>query len=159
MRILAIDPGPKINGYVLYEPGLVKILDSGEIGADAMCATIHFTGCELIAIERIRGYGMVSGDDTFDTCENIGRFYERATFNAKTVRLIPRKDIKRFLCGNTTTNDKYVREALIDRLEDPQFITRDKKGTKKILKGGRLYSISGHCWAALAVAVTASEIC
>ena len=61
--------------------------------------------------------------------------------------MIPRKDVKRHLCGNTTTNDKYVRQALIDRFGEP--------GTKK--NPGRLYGVSGHIWAALAVAITAAD--
>jgi hypothetical protein len=101
----------------------------------------------ILAIEQIRVYGIVAGDDTFDTCQWSGRFQEAHEAKNSPVYMIPRKDIKRHLCGNTTTNDKYIRQALIDRIGEV--------GTKK--NPGPLFGISGHLWAALAVAFVCME--
>jgi len=163
MIVLGIDPGATKSGVVLWDT-------KSKIPVDALTGTIENHAVltmikrndllSVVAIERIRGYGLVSGDDTFDTCEWIGRFNQAAQDRNSALRaifLIPRKEIKQRLCGNTTTNDKYVREALIDMLEDPEFVGRDAKGTKTIKKGGRLYELSGHTWSALAVAIVGSE--
>jgi hypothetical protein len=149
-KILAIDPGSKLSGYVVWNT------ESKKIEAAKHCDNLvllklcrEYDKHEIVAIEQIRGYGIVAGDDTFDTCEWIGRFHEahaNPNFYGATF-LIPRKEIKRHLCNNTTTNDKYVRMALIDRYGDV--------GTKR--QPGPLAGISGHLWAALAVAVTCAD--
>lgn len=141
MVILGIDPGAKESGYVVWDTETQRAIAGQAI--NSLMATIVKKRREMgdcIAIEVIRGYGIVAGDDTFDTCIWIGRFDP----DCKAL-LIPRKAIKQNLCGNTTTNDKYVRQALIDRFGEV--------GTKK--NPGPLFGISGHCWAALAVSVTA----
>lgn len=147
MTILGIDPGQKESGWVRWEKDEQKVVAFGiwENGRlSEMLRMIRASlALELVAIEVIRGYGIVSGDDTFDTCIWIGRFDP-----LQTALLIPRKTIKKHLCGNVTTNDKYVRQSLIDRFGEP--------GTKK--NPGPLFGITGHCWSALAVAVTAAEI-
>lgn len=146
MRILGIDPGATKSGYVILDGSIndADILPNEEMRR--FITNGHFLDC--VAIERIRGYGIAAGDDTFDTCEWVGRFDITARQGGvPIVELIPRKDIKRHLCGNTTTNDKYIRQALIDRFGEP--------GTKK--NPGPLYGISGHLWAALAVAVTCAD--
>jgi hypothetical protein len=143
--IFAIDPGAKESGWVVYEDKGIdwKIWSKGIDDNHMVAALLDDWGKEkTIAIEVIRGYGIVSGDDTFDTCIWIGRFDPD-----ETAMLIPRKEIKRALCGNTTTNDKYVRQALIDRF--------GPVGSKS--KPGPLWGITGHCWAALACAVTAAD--
>jgi hypothetical protein len=63
------------------------------------------------------------------------------------VRLIPRRDVKLTLCGSARAKDTNIRQALIDALGEV--------GTKK--NPGPLYGVSGHYWAALGVAYTASQ--
>ncbi len=150
MRVLAIDPGSKMSGYVLWDTDTLKALSMAHTPNEVIERLIDKESTETIdciAIERIRGYGIVAGDDTFDTCEWIGVFKKSAEIRNIPVHLIPRKDIKRHLCGNTTTNDKYIRQALIDRYGEV--------GTKR--KPGPLFGISGHLWAALAVAVVCAD--
>jgi hypothetical protein len=146
VKIMGIDPGSQKSGYVIWDGGLVE---SGHILNEELRLHItkhHFL--DRVAIERIRGYGIVAGDDTFDSCEWVGRFEITARLGGvPCIDLIPRKNIKRHLCGNTTTNDKYIRQALIDRLGEV--------GTKK--NPGPLFGISGHLWAALAVAITCAD--
>jgi Holliday junction resolvasome RuvABC endonuclease subunit len=147
MIVLGIDPGSEKSGFVFMEVEKETVLEAGELPNDELRVALSSDTSNVIAIERIRGYGIVSGDDTFDTCEWVGRFRERAAQINLPCHLIPRKDIKRHLCGNTTTNDKYVRQALIDRFGEV--------GTKK--NPGPLFGVSGHAWSALAVAVTAMD--
>ena len=147
MNILAIDPGSKQSGYVIWDMTALKALSMDHCPNEVIYRLIEkesIATIQAVAIERIRGYGIVAGDDTFDTCEWVGRFQSIAEQRGIPTVLIPRKDIKRHLCGNVTTNDKYIRQALIDRFGDV--------GTKKA--PGPLYGISGHLWSALAVGVT-----
>lgn len=141
MMILGIDPGSKQSGFVFWDTnaGLIKY---GILDNDIVQERVREQSYHILAIENIRGYGIVAGDDTFDTCIWIGRFDHK-----KKAMLIGRKDIKRHLCGTTTTNDKYIRQALIDKLGE--------QGTKKA--PGPLFGVSGHTWAALAVAITAAD--
>jgi hypothetical protein len=142
MVILAVDPGPKESGFVFWDVPNAGMIRCGTMPNDVVYRLVKEQGYSMLAIENIRGYGIVAGDDTFDTCIWIGRFdHERKAM------LIGRKDIKRHLCGTTTTNDKYIRQALIDRLGE--------QGTKKA--PGPLFGIAGHTWAALAVAITAAD--
>lgn len=151
MLILGIDPGPRESGWVVLDCSTV--LASGHDDNTAVLHKIRQNVSMgevlrdvlfLVAIERIRGYGIVAGNDTFDTCEWVGRFDAVANCGAM---LIPRKEIKLHLCGNTTARDPDVRQALIDRI--------GVQGTKKA--PGPLFGIAGHMWAALAVAVVAGD--
>jgi hypothetical protein len=149
MIILGIDPGPKESGWVKWDTEK-KIPVA--MGTDANADVVYIVFRHLVwenagpvAIEWITGYGQVAGNDTYDTCRWVGRFEQVATRGE--VILIPRKEIKLALCGNTTTTDKYIRQALIDRIGEV--------GTKK--KPGPLFGVSGHGWAALAVCLVAAE--
>jgi hypothetical protein len=94
---------------------------------------------DFAAIEMIASYGLPVGREVFETCLWIGRFMERLD---KPTRLIYRKDVKLHLCNSPRAKDGNVRQALVDKYGKP--------GTKK--NPGKLYGISGHLWAALAVA-------
>ena len=94
-----------------------------------------------MAMEQIRGYGMIVGAEVFDTCFWSGRFVE--AWSGK-FDLIPRRDVKLHLCGSSRAKDSNVRQAVIDRV-GPQ-------GTKKA--PGPTYGIKADEWAALALALT-----
>ena len=140
MTILAIDPGTTESAFVVWD-GSVR--DSGFVPNEAirrfLTARLEFLTCDRIAIEMIASYGMPVGKETFETCLWIGRFMERAQ---QPVSLVYRKDVKMHLCGSMKAKDGNIRQALIDKHGPP--------GTKK--KPGKTYGISGHLWAALAVA-------
>ena len=149
MVIIGIDPGSKESAFVVWEAKKEFILTAKVFpNAELLEILRESYKSEIFAIEQIRGYGIVAGDDTFDTCEWSGRFREAHESKGGKVVMIPRKEVKRCLCGNTTTNDKYIRMALIERFGEV--------GTKK--NPGRLFGISGHLWSALAVAVTYKEL-
>lgn len=142
--ILAIDPGTEQSGFVVFDNGAA--IQSGVITNWQMLGHIIAGNWRDVAIEMIASYGMPVGAEVFETVRWIGRF-QQACINPDGVRLIYRKDVKMHLCGTPRAKDGNIRQALIDKLGAP--------GTKK--DPGPTYGVKSHAWAALAVAVTASE--
>lgn len=157
MIILAIDPGSRNSGYLSWDADREIVVSFGANAENSSLLTqIRKLNVPVVlAIEQIRGYGIVAGDDIFDTCQWSGRFQEAHERNSGKVYMIPRKDVKRHLCGNTTTNDRYIRQALIDRFGGQEKAIGSKKKGCTI---GPLYGISGHLWSALAVAITCADL-
>ena len=150
MHIIAIDPGPERSGYVVFD-GL-RVLACG-------WETTHEIRCVLddgardstsVVFEGVESYGMAVGAETFETVFVTGRLYEFATMwrDTSAVSRIYRKAIKLHLCGSARAKDANIRQALLDRFGG----AKAAKGTKA--QPGPLYGVSGHCWAALALAVT-----
>jgi hypothetical protein len=139
MSILAIDPGPNESGAVLWDAGVLKTWQcQNEV---ILSLLTDSKNAPIVAIEMIASYGMSVGKEVFETCVWIGRFKQWA-INPNAVRLVYRKDIKIHLCGTVKAKDSNIRQALIDKY--------GPCGTRK--NPGHLYGISGHLWAALAVA-------
>ena len=137
--ILALDPGTFSTGYIAWDGG---VIECGELPNDEVVTRLKLNvvgGASLCAIEMIASYGMAVGKETFETCVWIGRFMEASRI--PVIRCF-RKDIKLHLCGTTKAKDANIRQALIDKHGAP--------GTKK--QPGKTYGVSGHVWAALAVA-------
>lgn len=93
--------------------------------------------------------GMTVGQEVFDTCVWIGRFWEIALRSGGyEPKRIYRREEKLNLCGCLSAKDKNIRQALIDRYgvvgtkKDPGFFYVN--GTK----------FAKDMWAAMAVAVT-----
>jgi hypothetical protein len=145
--ILAIDPGTTESGWVLYDAG--RVHDSGIMPNADMLAHLRSVPDygHTLAIEMIASYGMAVGREVFETCVWIGR-YMQAWHSPEAVRLVYRRDVKLHLCGSPRAKDPNIRQALLDKLGAP--------GTKS--KPGPTYGVKSHAWAALAVAVTASEV-
>lgn len=141
--ILAIDPGTTSSGYVLFAGGIAA--DSGVLANDRVLEMVR-TWPGPLAVEMIASYGMPVGAEVFETVRWIGRF-QQAYQDPDAVRLVFRKDVKMHLCGTPRAKDANIRQALIDKLGAP--------GTKK--NPGPTYGVRSHAWAALGVAVTASE--
>ena len=142
--ILAIDPGTHESGYCLLNVSVV--IDSGVMANRDLRTYVSESLAGVLAIEKIVSYGSSVGQETFDTCEWIGRFREQWD-QPEEVLLIPRRTIKKHLCGKGVWGDADVRKALLT-LVGPQ-------GTKK--EPGPTYGVKSHAWAALAVAVTARD--
>jgi len=143
-RILAIDPGTEQSGFVVWDG---TVVEAGFIDNQSLRHRLterSFGGASICAIEMIASYGMPVGREVFETCVWIGRFVERVGMPA---HLVYRKDIKIHLCGTAKAKDGNIRQALIDK--------HGKQGTKK--EPGPTYGVSGHLWAALAVADFASD--
>ena len=143
-RILALDPGTHESGYCLFDSG--KVITSGVMGNDDLLKIVRDDNSDALAIEKIVSYGSSVGQETFDTCVWIGRFME-AWGQPDDVLLIPRRMVKKHVCGPGKWGDPDVRTKLIEKLGPP--------GTKKA--PGPTFGVKSHAWSALAVAVTASE--
>jgi len=138
MRILAIDPGPEMSAFVVWDG--TRVHERNYVDNPVMLPYLALPNFfDLLAIEKIESYGMAVGASTFDTCYWIGRFDPLSA-----ALLVPRREIKLHLCHSARAKDANVRQALIDRFGKP--------GTKK--SPGPLYGIASHLWSALAVAVT-----
>jgi hypothetical protein len=150
VTLYAIDPGTE-------ESALLMIVNGRLYGAikrnDDVIATLRpdedldpFEDgpCHLV-VEQIESYGMAVGREVFQTVFWSGRFVESWTGrHGATWSMLPRRDVKITLCGSARAKDANIRQALIDRYGG-------KAATKK---GGPLYGIKSHLWAALAVAET-----
>ena len=155
MLLLAIDPGPVVCGWVLYDTVDMRVIESRkeDLIEDTLAMLrnrrtpdgIHINAvcCEMIA-----SYGMAVGETVFETCVWIGRIVEACAAHGIKVRRIKRQPIKLHLCGSPRAKDANVSQALRDKLGEP--------GTKK--SPGPTYGVSKHAWAALAVAVYAAEV-
>jgi hypothetical protein len=115
---------------------------------------IEVTMASVLAIEMVASYGMAVGATVFETCVWSGRFIERWLVSDKRrpepVRVY-RKEVKIHLCGSMRAKDANIRQALIDRYGGKESAIGKKANP------GPLYGMSGDCWSALAVAITAAE--
>lgn len=152
--ILAIDPGNTESGYVLVGHDgkeIRKVLNVGKIPNEEIYG-ILFNPYDHLAIEMVAGMGMPVGQEVFDTCFWIGRFWEFASLYGVShqPQKIYRREEKLYLCGHSQAKDANIRQALVDRYApgQPNF----GKGTKK--NPGFFYGFSADMWAAMAVAVT-----
>lgn len=156
--ILAIDPGNTQSGYVVVEHDgeeIRRVLDAGKVDNLDIFGLLRGNlspGGVDVAIEMVAGMGMPVGQEVFDTCFWIGRFWETATLasNIKDLKKIYRREEKLNLCGTATAKDVNIRQAICDRYApgEPNY----GKGTKK--QPGFFYGFAADMWAAMAVAVT-----
>lgn len=148
--IFAIDPGPVMSGFVIWDVTQQRVLDCGVDLSEHVLKLVHdawhVDALRSLAIEWVESFGMVVGKDVFHTVRWIGRF-QQVWPEPDNVRLIGRMAVKRCLCGKANVPAAAVRAALIDRYGDP--------GTKAA--PGILYGVKSHAWSALAIAVTAAE--
>lgn len=150
MIVTAIDPGPTESAYVIWDG--VRVLSHGDMDNEALLSIINpacFNGfaTDRLAIEQIRGFGVMASDKLFDTCWWSGRFFQ--AFGPSLTTMIPRKWAAAHICGQGgISKDQFVREALIARFGGKDVAIGNKKSP------GPLYGITSHRWAALAVAIT-----
>jgi hypothetical protein len=153
MRVLAIDPGPVESAWVLYDPATKTPVSWAKESNDRVRARVAQDFLiKTVEIEMIASYGMAVGAEVFETCVWIGRFMETwRCRRAKEAGRVFRKDVKLHLCGSPRAKDSNIRQAIIDR-----FGGKEKAIGKKATPGP-LYGMKADCWAALAVAITATE--
>lgn len=155
--IVAIDPGNIQSGYVIVEHDgeeIRRVLDAGKIENRKMLQLLEQKlrwNCQQVVIEMIAGMGMTVGQEVFDTCVWIGRFWQIVLWEAgyEPTRVFRREE-KLNLCGSLSAKDANIRQALVDRYApgQPNF----GKGTKK--DPGFFYGFAADMWAAMAVATT-----
>ena len=105
--ILAIDPGNEKSGYVIVEHDgeeIRHVLEVGKIENNVLLSLIaqklYGNGYD-VAIEMIAGMGMTVGQEVFDTCVWIGRFWQTVLWQTGygPTRIFRREE-KLDLCGS-----------------------------------------------------------
>ena len=154
MKVMAIDPGPELSAYVIYDGK--RVLQKGIIENMAVLDVIACQEFEWLAIERVKSYGMPVSETIFQTVWWDGRFcHAQDGLGFSRWKRIPRKEICKYVCNDGRAKDSNIRQALIDRFGKP--------GTKKEPNliygedGTKEGKMKADLWAALAVAITFQE--
>jgi len=142
LSILAVDPGPTQSGVVRFDGE--RVLFSGVLPNEDVLKIVADDNGDMLAIEKIVSYGNVVNNDTFDTCEWIGRFQQAWACPDEVVK-VKRLQVKQALGLKGSAKDKDVNAALLSAI--------GPKGTKK--DPGPTFGVAGHAWAALGVAYAA----
>ena len=147
MRLLAIDAGTTVSGYVVLEDN--RVIKSDVIDNEQLLLMLsEFCECDEMLLEMIQSMGMAVGQTTFTTVLWIGRFYQEwANLRGRDPYLIYRQEVKNTLCGSSRAKDANIRQRCIDIL-GPQGTKKDK---------GPTYGVKSHSWQALGVALTFRE--
>lgn len=152
MRLLAIDPGNEESAFLLYDTTTCEPVIWEKTRNETLISGFAWGSLDDMAIEMVASYGMAVGASVFETCVWAGRFIERWVVNGHSEpRRIYRRDVKLYICGSARAKDANVRQALIDRYGGKE------KAIGKKASPGPLYGLSGDCWSALAVAITAAS--
>lgn len=155
MKIVALDPGTRETGIVVYHPYEdVKIPYAEKLpNSDVLkiCRTLHDKYPNaVLAIEKIVTFNVKAGAHVFESVWWSGRFLEAAEMSGVQTVLVERQFIKKIVTGNGNSKDSDVRQAVI------KIIGPD--GTKK--NPGPTFKLKGATdkWAAAAVAITAERL-
>jgi hypothetical protein len=150
VRILAIDPGSQLSGYVELDDGLVaqhaKAANEGILQGLRVSARSY----DVVVLESMSPRGMPTSLQEMEACFEAGRFAEAA--HETRVERISRDAVKLHLTGRRAkVTDANVRAALIDRFGGVggKDAAIGRKATP-----GPLYGIHDDEWAALALGVT-----
>ena len=140
MTIYGLDPGTTHSALIC----LVGDQAGGGIykNSDLLSRLMADRSMDMLVIEQIEAMGMAVGAETFETVFWSGRFAQ--AWEPRQWARITRRAVKLYLCGSMRAKDANIRQALIDKWG----------GIAATKKGGALYGIKSHLWAALAVAVT-----
>jgi hypothetical protein len=144
-KILAIDPGPQISGYVEYDCVGQKPLASGLMPNAKLRKLIKKGSFPALVYEKIQGMGMMPSKETFTTCEEMGRLIEVYSSGGGEVIPVTRHEVKLLICGSMRAKDGNIRGAIIDMYGGKE----DGIGRKKT--PGPLYGVKSHAWQALAL--------
>ena len=162
MTILAIDPGTTESGVVAYNSKTHQVLGAAILPNHELTEAPMFEFADdvsRVAIEMVASYGMPVGKDVFETVLWTGRIIQhlgRGWVGTNQTRLVYRRDVKHYLCNSAKAKDANVRQAIIDKFQPTGGGKTPQIGTKT--QPGPLFGISKHMWAALGVALTASEL-
>lgn len=151
--ILAIDPGTTESAVVLYDVIAKRPLYAEKLPNLEVLAFLGLAVPAPLAIEMVASYGMAVGAEVFETCVWIGRFamHREAAYPWSETRLVYRREVKLHICGDSRARDANIRQAIIDRYGGKAAAIGLKKTP------GPLYGLTGDCWQALGVAITAAE--
>ena len=124
-RVLAIDPGPEVSGWVLFGIETRKPFSFGIDTTDEVLKIIEQESFNWLVIEKVGNQGNIVGDTIFDTCINIGSFKDRYRNNGKYCYDITRSNVIVQLYGFARkrnpdktwfkVRDKHVNAVIIER--------------------------------------------
>jgi hypothetical protein len=125
MRVLAIDPGNEESAWVIWDGQTIlsKGKDINERLLERIVTSFPYDGIDYVVIEMVASYGMAVGQTVFDTCVWIGGFQQAAKARGYDTRLLFRKDVKMYWCGQMRAKDSNIIQAIKDKYGE--------KGTKK----------------------------
>tara|TARA_Y100001963_G_scaffold28043_1_gene38227 strand:- start:161 stop:733 length:573 start_codon:yes stop_codon:yes gene_type:complete len=176
--IIAIDPGTVRSGWMTFDQNLDPWQWGWWKNEDIIDKLL--TGFEELVIEDMAHFGpnIRVGRDVFETCKWMGRFHQQAG----DATYLPRTAIKTHITGMSSSKDKDVRVALIDRYGGESEAIGGKKCLTCKGKGwngtgrpmctdchcigesdtgcgyqthpGKLHGIKAHEWSALAIGLT-----
>lgn len=148
MILLGLDPGTTHTGCVWFDgTRVVRTYQMENVQILVRLGKFRREPCDAVACEMLvyQGETRRPGEETFETAYWIGRFIGACSVPFHRIKPY---EWKVHVCGRATAGDSERRTALIRR-----FGGKSAVGTKKA--PGPLYGVTGHCWSALAVAVTA----
>ena len=160
MHILAVDPGTRTSGWVLYDalpsgarmPGRV-LRASKATGNDATIDLIRELRPDRVVCERVSA-GRFSGADYLQTSEVVGAVRQECRREGIPCTLLYRRDVLRAIgVPSGAGADSRVRAQMIERHGGDRATAC---GTKRA--PGPLYGVASHAWQALGVAVALVEI-
>lgn len=152
MNILAIDPGPKTSGIVIYETeGMTVEVAIPDLNNKNLVDPRPFAfDLDAIVYEHIESFGMAVGKSIFETVFWMGRIVQ--ALGPERCYPVTRKEVKLFLCNSLRAKDSNIRRAILDLFPATGGGKTPQIGTKK--QPGPLYGVSSHSMSALALALT-----
>lgn len=169
--IVGIDPGTSRSGVAILDtqtklPIFAEHLSNEDVVARVLGILPLSKHSPIIAYERMRHYSFGkqmagAGETTFLTCKWYGRFIEKFFQEYKKGKIysITSPDIKLYLTGMSNTPKGFVKKAIYELYPDspgggatPAVGTKKEPGSLFLMKGS-----GGHCWDALAVALTVEK--
>ncbi len=153
MRVLAIDPGPKTSGVVLYDSGGRRVVwTSGASDLLGVRALIRGGVCvltpDVIVCERVQSYG-IAGGSLLRTAEVYGRIAEIAFVGDFAFCGMYRREVLQALdVTGKGSRDARVRARCIEMHGGTRAEACGRKAAP-----GPLYGVSSHAWQALGLAL------
>ena len=153
MKILAVDPGTEMSGFVVFNSETRQVEESGVVENEELIKRSSWADADILVIECVQSYGMSVGQTTFETVLWSGRFIQYAVSNKIPYKkLYKKKDINPAICFTPNAKDKNIRRAVLDMFEPTGGGKNPEIGTKSL--PGPLFGVNSHAISALAVALT-----
>jgi Holliday junction resolvasome RuvABC endonuclease subunit len=118
MRILAVDPGDELHGYVIItdnpeNPKQPIISEFGKVGTESILHIIIDSEYDTLAIEDFTFRPQYMSNESIQTCQNIGRFRQRyLDTHSYSPRLIARATHVSNLTGDAKCDDTQVKHSI-----------------------------------------------
>jgi transposase len=144
--IIAIDPGPRASGVVVYDKGMVALATKAATLDQVRDCIEDWGPGATVVCERTQA-GPPSTQVVLTT-EVVGRIQEMCHHYDVDLHLYYRRQVLQALCCARTGNkDSLVRMACIEMHGGDKATAIGKK-----YKPGPLYGVSSHAWQALGLA-------